>query len=750
MKRHQYFLLAVALATLPLAGTSDSARATGIEPVGAPASDGAAQLDRLLAAGDLPGAEALARQLKASTDPVLNPTLYQKAVTSLIVSLRRQSKVREALSLAQQELPTGRWPIGSSQRATLVLGLAGALAESGRPAEGVDVLTAEAGSFESPDLPPQVRVTKLGVEGSLLMGLGRFAAAEPIMAAFAEAAESAYGVGNLRTAEAREAAGVASEYNQNLIAAEAAYRRATELARPISDRGAQQVSRHTMNLARMVLANGKQTQAVAIAEQAIADQTSYWQGAIGQERSITPLESRVHVTLAGVVIDSLSQITDPEAADPVTQEKVFQMIRQSQWGGQAGVLESVAEAAASAKQGRETGALGDLGMPTATLVQVQSNLARDEALLLVHDGVDKTTIMLVTRDTVQWRMLGVTRNAMCRRIATLRVSVSPLNPLRCPDDSVEMFSVATTSGADARPTGLRTAYNSEVAHSLYRDLIGDFRPMPRQIQRLLISSTGVYGAIPWAALNVTPAPLLPTSSHDPKQPTWLIERFEIALVARADSLLHRSSASTDRPLARRNFIGFGSAEAGLDMENAQALELRALAALTSHGKNQIVFGPVKARSILATSGDAGAMVFSAHGLVRQVGARIEPGIVLSNEGEGRILTASDIATSQLRARLVVLAGCDLATTDGQPSSDAFGPLVAAFAAIGTDAIIAPIGPVVDISSQKITQGAVGGVINRRQTASAALRTAQLRWLRTADRPDKAHPAHWAVFVAIEP
>jgi CHAT domain len=727
----------------------------------------------LLAAGDIFEALRLAETGLADAERVGNLRLEERMILLKAASLRRQSKPLDAENFLLRRMASGKWKVGTNERAGIALSLAGAQLEQGRIQDGATTLEAEKVSFLGEGIAANIKANYFGVLGAALVGLKQYENAEVAMLSYAQIAETALGASNPRVAEAWEAAGAAAEFINKEDIAFARYGRAMELAEPLVPAGSLQLARHQMNYGRMAIAMKQPDLARQIAEKALAAQYLLWRQGFGVVRNITPLEQRIFVTNTDTILKAelIQNDTLNARRDPRVVNRVLQEIQRALWAGRALTTEEIVEVLAQrtpavaekialvrAAPDLNTGdqvldtiepAAQGLQAKIISIEALQSRMGTEEAILALYDGVDETHIVLVTKQTSQWRTLPVTRNAMCNRIAHLRNSIAPNSPLACSDEAAEKFSVATSPvGADTY-SALRVPFDRTAAYALYNDTIGAFGASLRGIKTLKILPLGSYGAVPWAALPTRP----PIGQDDDfralSQTDWAIKSFEIALLS---SLTMRHDQKVDA--LNRSVLAFGSDEGATRPNSPQSSEIAALVGLGTPINSKTFWGPTQVSSQFEapTRRNVTALVFSAHGVVTEAGARSDPGIVLSlKTGEtNQILNSTDIAGSNLWSRLVILAACDLAVTNGQPSGDAFGPLVSAFGARGAQVVLAPIAPLTDLNSLNFTKPVLRDFLNGQENVALSLRNSQLSWLRDHRKSNLQHPSYWAVFTAIIP
>lgn len=169
-------------------------------------------------------------------------------------------------------------------------------------------------------------------------------------------------------------------------------------------------------------------------------------------------------------------------------------------------------------------------------------------------------------------------------------------------------------------------------------------------------------------------------------------------------------------------------------------------------------------SVDGTLGDSAIVLFATHALLGGSfdGTLAEPALALTpatpiagatldakNDG---LLTASEVAQLRFRAALVILSACD--TAAGADGGDGFSGLTRAFLLAGARAVLATYSPVIDEVGERMTTTAIARLGDQRGDIAAALRDA-MRTVAADPSEDArgeslAHPAAWAVYVAIDP
>jgi CHAT domain-containing protein len=118
-------------------------------------------------------------------------------------------------------------------------------------------------------------------------------------------------------------------------------------------------------------------------------------------------------------------------------------------------------------------------------------------------------------------------------------------------------------------------------------------------------------------------------------------------------------------------------------------------------------------------------------------------IRLASTGRVDRVSAADIATSRLRARLAVLAACESAGGRVLSGEGVLG-LASAFISAGVPAVVATLWPVDDAQTARLMEHLYSGLAEGLNVATALQHARQS--LRTA--PGTRHPFFWAGYVLI--
>jgi CHAT domain-containing protein len=194
--------------------------------------------------------------------------------------------------------------------------------------------------------------------------------------------------------------------------------------------------------------------------------------------------------------------------------------------------------------------------------------------------------------------------------------------------------------------------------------------------------------------------------------------------------------------------------AGLPALPETAVELQRMADLFPEGEATLVLGGEATKPAVLQShlNHYKILAFSTHALMAgQLPGLSEPAIVLTPDGKSErdgLLTASDIASLETDADLVILSACNTAAPDGGPFADGFSGLARAFLHAGARSLLVSNWTISSDATVELTTGFLAAL---KETATGrraeALRKSILKMLDGSNRVFK-HPAFWAPFVVV--
>lgn len=375
----------------------------------------------------------------------------------------------------------------------------------------------------------------------------------------------------------------------------------------------------------------------------------------------------------------------------------------------------------------------------STVAQVQQVLQPKEALLATYVGLRKTYIWAIPKSgQVAFAATASGEKQIARQVAALRKALEP----------------------DASTLGDIPAYNLQLAHQLYTQLIEPVRDGLRNADSYLVVPDKALGQLPFGLLVTKPSNLpsdniglfsgyrrvpfvvreaavtqlpsvaalgtlrrLPAAAADRKpfvgfgDPWFSPEQAQQAQVASASGqIATRGLQTRNRPLTRRSAPStqkVDSAElAQLPRLPDTADEVRSIAvALKADAAADIFLGSAanERRVKSMQLADRKVVMFATHGLVPgDLNGLYQPALALSSPrlGEGSddgdgLLTMEEILGLRLNADWVVLSACNTATGEGA-GAEAVSGLGRAFFYAGTRTLLVSNWPVETTSARALT------------------------------------------------
>ncbi len=396
------------------------------------------------------------------------------------------------------------------------------------------------------------------------------------------------------------------------------------------------------------------------------------------------------------------------------------------------------------------------------LSDLQKRLATDEAFLSFVIGHGQSYAMLVRREGFTVHRIEVTDAALAEKVAQLRDALTL--KLGSPPD-----------------------YDLDLAHELYAQLLGPFEMQLSGVTHLVVATPGTLASLPFSLL-VTRQPA-PGGKRDYAAAAWLIRRMAVSEVPSPRAFVDLRDARAHAKPASRPFLGVGNptfagaavtakgqpsaleALAGSCRENGpvQADLIRALAPLPETADEvrrvgarlnadpgSMLLGTAASEANLRRQalGDYNVLYFATHGLLPgELRCESEPGLALSppsgaatSTADDGLLDASEVASLQLNAELVVLSACNTAAGGGRFGGEALSGLAEAFFYAGARTLVASHWQVPSLATVRLMTGLFDRAGPRLSGGIAeSLRQAQLA---VAGDGATAHPYYWAAFTVI--
>ena len=423
---------------------------------------------------------------------------------------------------------------------------------------------------------------------------------------------------------------------------------------------------------------------------------------------------------------------------------------------------------------RKRPALGVLAQSEAVgVAQIASALAPAEVSVTIVSGEDTTHIFVVDRDArLSWHPVEVQRSELCALVDRVRGHLDASARPVCPGQET------------ARRAGPH--FDTQAAHRLYRLLISPIEDRIAGADTLILSVDGPLAPLPFAVLLAEPERGRDNPLAVPDYGTlqWLVRSHAIIRVPSPRTLVSLSAprASDGQPGGEGMLavgapcLGYQKAlgcpepvedpvspivrGAGLDAAQLPPLpgaadELRQLVRIRP-GSHTLLIGAQategRVREFARSSYDR--VIFATHVLTAGEMGNREPGLVLSygENGDNRLvpeddgfLSASEIA-AQVRfdSNLVILAGCNSASSlDGNQSTPLNG-LARSFFAGGARQIVMSHTPLRDDVSQAFTTR----LTESDSDFHKVIQSTMLALLNDADDPTLADPAAWSSLVFV--
>jgi CHAT domain-containing protein len=417
--------------------------------------------------------------------------------------------------------------------------------------------------------------------------------------------------------------------------------------------------------------------------------------------------------------------------------------------------------------------------------KVRSQLAPDEAMVVMVTTYDQTFVWALTREDMAWHRVDLTVDQLQDAVDAMRESLD-----------VETLKASLRS----KPK----MFDLSLAHHIYQKLLGPVEGIIKDKKHLVMVPYGPLAKLPLQVL-ITGGPVLamPEVKHLAmyQDAHWLARRHAISVLPVVGALeglrvMARRPDSVQRPL-----IGFGNPRFGPvasadnrtsgnrrgaqptrvastaqpvrsfnSLWRGSQVNVEALRGLTplpeTEGELKTVARHLRAsdRDLMFGAAATEAQVkrldltqyriiyFATHGLVAgEISGLQEPALALtpparaSVEDDG-LLTASEVAQLKLNADWVVLAACN--TAAGQPGEDseALSGLARAFFYAGARALLVSHWRVGSDAAAKLTTSTFeiqqsAGKIGRAE----ALQRAMLAYMADKSDPWAGYPAFWASF-----
>ncbi len=410
---------------------------------------------------------------------------------------------------------------------------------------------------------------------------------------------------------------------------------------------------------------------------------------------------------------------------------------------------------------------------------LQRLLGADEALVFfLLTGDDHSYAFAVTRDKFDWQPIPVA-NEIAAKVAAFRRGLDV--------DAVDRVSDAISKGQAGK------LFDLDLAHELYRALLGPVEALIRDKPHLIVVPTGVLTALPFHLLVMEkPQTGVPEHLVGYRDAAWLIRRQAVSVLPSVASLrtlrgfvrheqgskplvgfgdpvfdpAEPEALAAQRAAGRGMNRGFGGFWQGTNIDRAElarlprlpetADELKTVAARLRAPPSDIHLRVDASESTVKRLplADYQVVYFATHGLIAgDVAGLAEPSLALTMpanptaEDDG-LLTASEVAQLKLNADWVVLSACNTIAGD-KPGAEALSGLARAFFYAGARALLVSHWAVDSYAATRLTTSTFDIIKGDPRTGRAeALRRAMLALMDDASNPKNAYPALWAPFIVV--
>jgi CHAT domain-containing protein/Flp pilus assembly protein TadD len=405
----------------------------------------------------------------------------------------------------------------------------------------------------------------------------------------------------------------------------------------------------------------------------------------------------------------------------------------------------------------------ELSQPApASLLEIQSLLAVDEALVSYHVWQNASLLFVIRRDRAILKHVALGEAALQDAVTDLR-------------NSLDLSGVRQIS--DLRP------FNRTAAFELYKTIFKPAEPLLDGARHVFVVPDGALQSLPLGVL-VTDEPLGDIDGLAAyRQVPWLAKKYAMSVLPSV-SALRALRTFAKRSRASRPFLGIGdpdldgapgagrgarpssaSVERGVaDVRSVRSLgalpesadELRTLASILKAGTETVVLRDKATESWIKSSdlSDRKVIAFATHGLVAgDLEGLAESALVLTPPETGTalddgLLTASEVAQLKLDADWVILSACNTAAGDDATAAGGLSGLARAFFYAGTRAILVSHWPVASDAAVLLTTRMLAETAKPGVGGAEAHRRAMLSLHRETEPPQLAHPAFWAPFIVV--
>lgn len=404
--------------------------------------------------------------------------------------------------------------------------------------------------------------------------------------------------------------------------------------------------------------------------------------------------------------------------------------------------------------------LRQTGFHFPNLRESRQQLRDDEVFLLAFTGREHTYMWMLGRGTDRFIRSAVSPGDVEKMVRDLRQGVE--NYLRTPEKE-----------KDTRKWRL------EPFHTPYRTLLLPFASDLDGVRRIIFVPNGAFDALPLGALLVgrPPAPEMSASEMRAAKLPWMIRDYAVNVLPSVSSVTSLSSSRERGSTHEKQFLGVGNPDFSSGLQVAALptrtvstqivsipslpdteQEVTAIADILGGavGSDLLLNAGASEKNLKAADLSRYAIInFATHAvLANEIPGISEPALILAMPKElsridDGLLMASEIATLELDADLVMLSACNTAGSDGKPGAEGLSGLARSFFYAGARGLVVthweiPSKPAVDLAVGTIrAQNSQGD-----HDWAMALRTSVLALIDQTGRVSNVHPAAWGAHMVV--
>jgi len=380
---------------------------------------------------------------------------------------------------------------------------------------------------------------------------------------------------------------------------------------------------------------------------------------------------------------------------------------------------------------------------------IHQNIPGDEALIQYTVGNFFTYVTVVTSENYTVQRINAGKKQLSKLVKKVR------NSLELENGAPKQFALTDSQ-------------------KLYEILLDRMSDLIKDKKKLII--------IPDDSLYSIPFELL----HDKVNNKWLVEKYAISISPSAYSYVALNYDSLEFN-SGNSFLGFGDpvirdakiAESSnfediLELEFSKiftrggninlkylklfpelpetAIELKRISAKFDKNSKLYLRNDFNEETLNTINfSDYKVVSFASHALVvGEIDGLSEPAIVLSlpkkitSKNDG-LLTASEIIKLNINSDLIILSGCNTASSDGNANSEALSGLANSFFYSGAKSLMVTHWSVISNTSVDLMSDTFNFLTESKGDLSVALMKSKIKML---NNPDTSHPLYWAPYTLV--